>query len=282
MMETRKQVLSVIIPSRNETYLDRTIHDLKMKAKGEIEIIVVLDGADAPRIDGVKYIYHPVSIGMKDSINEGVTASSGEYIMKIDGHCIVAEGFDTQLISDHQDNWIQIPRRYKLDEERWSPDFNEFVDYEYYIYPRNYHLISLHGFRWKQRTQERKHVLIDDTLTFQGSFWFMTRAHWDRNNFMEDPGYNTLHAQEAAYLGNTTWLSGGRVVTNKNTWYSHLHKTKEKGRGYHMDTKAQRECYKYSYKHWVHENKEGFIKLIEQFSPLPGWKSDWKEKLYDN
>ena len=37
-------MLSVIIPSRNNEYLQRTIDDLLEKAEGEIEIIVVLDG----------------------------------------------------------------------------------------------------------------------------------------------------------------------------------------------------------------------------------------------
>ena len=38
--------LSIIIPARNEVYLNRTIKDLQDKATGDIEIIVVLDGYD--------------------------------------------------------------------------------------------------------------------------------------------------------------------------------------------------------------------------------------------
>ena len=51
----------------------------------------------------------------------------------------------------------------------------------------------------------------------------MTRDHWDRHDFMNDEGYNELHAQEAAYIGTATWMDGGRVVVNKNTWYCHRH-----------------------------------------------------------
>jgi glycosyltransferase involved in cell wall biosynthesis len=269
------------MPARNEKYLERTVMDvLKKKRIDTTEIIVVLDGHDAVRLDGVRYVYHPEPIGMKYAINSGVDVARGTHIMKLDAHCIVAPGFDVQLVHDHHRDWIQIPRRYKLEEELWEPNFNEWVDYEYYIFPLKYTIHSLHGFRWHERKDERKDILIDDTLTFQGSCWFMTREHWNKHNFMNDEGYNTLHAQEAAYLGNTTWLSGGRVVVNKNTWYSHLHKTKEGGRGYHMDTLAQRECYKYSYNHWVKEKKYGFISLIEKFWPLPGWPEDWQRRLY--
>ena len=67
--------------------------------------------------------------------------------------------------------------------------------------------------------------------------------------------------QEAEEIGLTTWLSGGRVVTNKNTWYAHLFKGKELGRGYFLSLQKTRDCYAYSYNHWVNENKEGFINL---------------------
>lgn len=296
-----EDLVSIIIPSRNEKYLETTIKDLLAKATGPIEIIVMVNGGEAeyqPKgreswdnaayIDerGVKYLdcdAYGIKPGMKYCINAGVGAARGKYIMKIDGHCIVAPGFDAQLKKDHQPNWIQIPRRYKLNESEWRPAFEQPpVDYEYWIYPPKYPTTSLHGFNWKERTENRKDILIDDTLTFQGSFWFMTREWWDKMDFMNDEGYNQLHAQEAAYIGTATWMAGGRVVTNKNTWYAHLYKTKQAGRGYHMDDRNRRRCYKYSYKHWVTDNKEGFIKLIDKFWPLPGWPADWKEKLWNN
>lgn len=272
-------MISIIIPSRAEKYLNRTIRDLQAKAETEIEIIVVLEGppVDEERIEGVTYLSNPRPVGMKYAINQAVKIAKGEYLMKIDGHCIVSPGFDKQLIADHQSNWIQIPRRYRLNEEKWEPDFNEIIDYEYWIWPRNYKPISLHGFRWRDRTEQRKDIMIDDTLTFQGSFWFMTRAWWDKNDFMNDEGYNELHAQEAAYIGNATWMAGGRVVTNKNAWYCHAHLR----RGYGIDRKKREKCYIYSYQHWAVDNKEGFIKLIEKFWPLPNWPENWKERLYD-
>lgn len=273
-------MLSIIIPARNEKYLDKTVKDILAKAKGEVEVIVVLDGADANRLEGVKYIYHPEAIGMKYSINEAVAISSGEYLMKLDAHCIVAPGFDLQLITDHQPNWIQIPRRHPVLEDAWLPNLESWIDYEYWIWPPRYPNTSLHGFRWPQRGEERKDILIDDTLTFQGSCWFMTKDWWNKMDFMNDEGYNQLHAQEAAYIGTATWMAGGRVVVNKKTWYAHLFKSKQAGRGYHMDEPKRRACYKYSYKKWVTDNKEGFIKLIEKFWPLPNWPDDWKDQLW--
>lgn len=36
--------LSIIIPSREEIFLNKTIQDLLVKAKGDIEVIATLDG----------------------------------------------------------------------------------------------------------------------------------------------------------------------------------------------------------------------------------------------
>lgn len=272
-------MLSIIIPTKNEKYLERTIEDLLNKCTGDIEIIVVLDGYNPPeRNPRVTYIHLENSVGMREAINAGVEASKGEYIMKIDAHCIIDKGMDEKLIASHNPDWVQIPRRYKLDEENWKPQ-EEYIDYEYYIFPKKYTPVSLHGFRWTERMAQQRE-LIDDTLTFQGSCYFMTREFWDKNNFLKDERYGTLPAQEATYIGNTIWLNGGRVVVNKNTWYSHLHKKKESGRGYHMSPDLQRKCYRVSYDYWTNEKKEGFIKLIEKFWPLPGWPRDWKERLW--
>lgn len=272
-------MLSIVIPSRQEKYLDRTVRDLMVKAEGPIEIIVVLDGADTERIDGVQYIYHPVAIGMKDAINSGVAVATGKYLMKIDAHCIVAPGFDTQLIKDHQDTWVQVPRRYKLDEEHWKPK-SEYVDYEHFIFPLKYDPPSLHGFKSPLRQAERKDIPLDDLMTFQGSCYFLTREYWDTLGFLKEEGYGTLPAQEATYIGNTVWTSGGRVVVNKNTWYAHWFKGKDNGRGYFMDRGLQRDCYEFSYNYWVNERKDDFVTLIERFWPVPDWPANWKQKLW--
>ncbi len=273
-------MLSVIIPSREEKFLNATVFDVLSKARGEIEVIVVLDGYDEERIVGVRYCHHPKPLGMRVSIVEAVSLARGEWIMKLDAHCIVDEGFDVKLTSTCEDNMVMIPRRYKLNVEKWQVDKNTWIDYEHFIYPLKYTPVSLHGFRWDWRKEDRKYVMIDDNLTFQGSCYVMKKSHWDRHKFLTDTGYQGVPQQEAEEIGLTTWLSGGRVVTNKNTWYAHLFKGKM-GRGYHLDLKHSRECYAYSYNKWVIENKEGLINLIEKFSPVPGWPSDWKTKLYE-
>jgi len=137
---------------------------------------------------------------------------------------------------------------------------------------------GLHGFRWDARTFERADIMIDDTLTFQGSAWFMTKDWFNKIKF-EVEGF-TGWGQEAEELGFKTRLHGGRVITNKNTYYAHLHKGTTYGRMYHMPKKQTKISNAHSYKTWVEDNKELFIKTIDQFAPLPGWPIDWKERLW--
>lgn len=278
-----KKMISIIIPSKNEKYLEKTIRGILESATGAIEVLPVLDGYEPSEIinDPRVHYLRVNSIGMRAAINTAVAVAKGEYLMKLDAHCLVPKGFDEVLSEDCKDNWVVIPRRYRLDPENWRVRReNESIDYEHFIYPKKFHPTSLHGFRWDERTRARKDVLIDDNQTFQGSCWFMTKKHFERNKFLQIDGYNGLPQQEAEEIGLTTWLSGGRVVTNKKTWYAHLHKGKEIGRGYSLDSQKTKDCYAYSYHHWVNERKEGFIKLIEFFWPISGWPDNWKEKLW--
>lgn len=293
-------MLSVIIPSRSEEFLQKTIDELLTKAEGEIEIIVVFDGywpkvilKNDPR---VKIIHHGTvhqNIGMRDSINRGVQASHGEFIMKIDEHCMVDQGYDVKLAADCEDNWVVIPRRYRLDVHDWMviDDGRPPVDYMYLTYPyqRPYDWkCGLHGFEWRERHHERKDILIDDTMSWQGSCYFMKRTWWDKLEGMSNEGYGTF-THEAQEIGNKTWLGGGRLVVNKKTWYAHYHKGKE-GKKYGFSNAQYRQFMKekeagrqFCIEYWIgnqwKERLHDFEWLLEKFWPVPTWPDNWKERL---
>ena len=90
--------LSILIPSRNEMFLARTIEDLLQNIRGKTEIIAVLDGQWAkPGINDhkdVTVIYHSQSIGQRAATNEAARLSRAKYVMKVDAHCAFDEGFD--------------------------------------------------------------------------------------------------------------------------------------------------------------------------------------------
>jgi len=248
----------------------------------------VLDGYEPEvRIDDprVRYLQlEPTRLPKKrQGINAAVEVSRGEYLMSLDAHCMMDEGFDEKLVADMQDDWVMIPRRQRLDAENWclqtQSDKRPPIDYEYIMYPPKFDEPGFHGFRWDARTFDRWEIPLDDTIEFQGSCWLMTRRHFERHGFM-DLRYQGW-GQEAEEISFTTWLTGGRVVTNKKTWYAHLHKGKTYGRMYYLDKGSCRKSYRYCYDFWINDRSlPGRIHsldwLIDKFMPMPGWPVEWK------
>jgi len=273
--------LSVVIPNRTEIYLQKTIDDLLAKAEGDIQVIVSLDGywpekfnwADA-RITVIHQGTPEKSKGMRACINAGMSVANGTHVMKLDEHCMVDKGFDVKLIADCEDNWVVVPRRYRLDADNWKiiEDGRPPVDYMYIENKDGY----LHGTIWNARGTERKDILIDDLMTFQGSCWFMKKEHWEKLGTMDDVNYGPF-ANEAQEIGLRTWLSGGRVVVNKKTWYAHWHKDRS---GYNFTNEQQRAFNEsvakgraYSSDFWLNNKWDKRIHdyswLLDKFSPLP-------------
>lgn len=211
-------MLSVIIPSRKETFLDRTIQDIQKKFKGNYEIIVVLDGGWAEPLKGVKYIYNEQAKGMRTAINQGAAMAKGKYIMKLDAHCMVDEGIDEKLKTVHQVTWVQIPRRKRYDPEKWELTDLDSPDIDYMMV-RNF---KGHKDNDKNRDLELKKKLIDDIEVFQGSCYFMTKDLFNKLGLLDDVNFGKM-GSEALEIALKCRHSGGRVIVNKNTWYAHAH-----------------------------------------------------------
>ena len=212
--------LSIIIPSVNDPYLQATVNDIRSKAESDPEIIVVFDGVQG-KVVGAKPIYLSERKGMRNAINMGVTNSKGDYIIKTDEHCMFDSGFDVKLLKDYNDyHWVMVPRRYKLDIKKWRI-FNEPpIDYDKLVVRPD----KISGVYWSSRREERKNIMIDETMVFQGSFYLMSRKHWEWLGGLQEKGYGPF-AQEAIEIALKTWLGGkGKVMVNKNTWYAHKHR----------------------------------------------------------
>ncbi len=283
--------VSIVIPSNKEIFLQKTIDDIVKKAKGDYEIIAVLDGywpdpilKDYPNL----HLIHKTNVeGMRPAINDAVRISKGDYIMKADGHCMFEEGFDEIMKADCEDDWISVPRRRSLEPEAWTilDNGKAPIDYHYLAWPfRNPEEVGMHGNPWVERAKERKDILIDDEMSSQGSCWFMSRKHFDRLGGLQCKGYGTF-IQEFQEIGNKTWLLGGRVVINKKTWYAHLHKGKTYRRGYYISQKKMVDGALYSTWFWLtdqlKDRKYNFKWLVEKFWPIPTWSLDWEKQMVE-
>ena len=266
--------VSIIIPSRNEIYLQKTIEDILTKAQGEIEVITVLDGYwPTPQLvddDRLIILHRGQSMGMRAGINGAVAIAHGKYLMKCDAHCMFDQGFDVKLAADCEKNWVVVPRRYALDPEKW-----QFIDNPKYPIDYMYLSSDLHGVVWDQKNKDPKlkEKLIDDTMSNQGSVWFMPKDYFHELELMDEATYGTFW-NEFQEIGLKAWLSGGRVMVNKKTWYAHWHKTSDVGRGYPLghseQDKALKAVAKWQDKGW-HKQIYDVKWLIDKFKPVPTW-----------
>lgn len=277
--------VSILIPTRNERFLSQTIDDIFNKAKGEIEVVVYLDGyrPDPPLKErpGLVLLFGP-AVGMRGGINAAAAAATGEYLCKSDGHNMFGEGFDEILKKDMEDDSVVVPRRKSLDAEKWDilDNGKSPVDYHFLSYPfAKPEEIGLHGTVWKDRARARLGIMIDDEMSSQGSCWFMHKSYFDRFGGLPEEGYESF-VQEFQQIGNRTWLTGGRVVVNKNTWYAHLHKGKTYGRGYSISQREMIRGAHWSADYWLNNRMPGrkydIEWLIDKFSPVPTWPKGWE------
>jgi len=292
--------LSVIIPNRNDgtgyNFVNRTIEDILKKSLTDIEVIVNVDESwpnpilKDPR---VHYIHPPTPGGLRSAVNAGVSMARGTYIMKIDDHCMVGQGYDKILIESHKrDNWVQIPRRYALNPTDWKieerTDNKYPIDYMYIDYPKKgkAHDDGMHGVEWRERRNERNtpDFDVDYTPSLQGSCYFMTKNHFTNTlKGLDSTNYGQF-AQESQEIGFKTWLGGGALMVNKKTWYAHLHKGRVWGRMYNLDDPDHKRGSNWSAEHWLNDREPGMKYKFEwfidtMFPGMPSWPLNWKVNI---
>lgn len=303
--------LSVVIPARNEEFLQQTIDSITKAIKADTEVIAVLDGywpevglVDHPR---VRLIHHTESIGQRAATNEGVKLSEAKYIMKIDAHCAIDEGFDVKMMQEMHRDWTMIPRMYNLhvfdwkckkcnnqtyqgpkptkcekcdnitEFERvmiWTPRWNRVSDFARFD-------STLHFQYWgdfKRRPEAQGDIC--DTMSQIGACWMMDRErYWELGGLDENHG---SWGQMGTEISCKTWLSGGRQVVNKKTWFSHLFRT-QPGFGFPYPNPGIGKAREHSRKLWIENTWSGAkypLKwLIKKFGPVPDWPDETSKKV---
>jgi hypothetical protein len=119
---------------------------------------------------------------------------------------------------------------------------------------------------------------IVDTMSFIGAFWFMERdRYWELEGLDEAHG---MWGQVGTEVACKTWLSGGRLCVNKNTWVAHFFRT-QFGWPYHITQGMVDRARAYSKDLWFNnkwpKQKYPLKWLVDKFAPVPGWENyEWK------
>jgi glycosyltransferase involved in cell wall biosynthesis len=296
-------------------FVSRTIQDILDHSEADIEIIATLDGKwadpEIPQNDRVNIIYVPESIGQRSATNLACKLAKGKYVMKVDAHCGFDQGFDRKMLEAFKetgDNVVMAPLMRNLWAFDWkcmkcgkktyqgiTPTKCENCDNTTnfkrkmmwvskkrpestaYCFDPEPHF-QYHGDQRRKQTGD-----IVETMSLQGSAWMMTREkYWDLN--VCDEAFGSWGSQ-GIEISCKFWLSGGRVLVNKKTFYSHLFRTKggDFGFPYPQSGKQVQHAKKYA-KELFFENKwpkqiYPLSWLVEKFWPVPGWTQEQLDNL---
>lgn len=230
--------ISIIIPSYKDPYLQKTIDSLLENSEigDQLEIIPVLDGywPEVPLKDDkrVKVLHLGKNGGMKNAINKGMAIATGEYVGRLDAHCMFSPGWDKILLADITPTDIWTLRRKKLDPINWKvmTEMRD-IDYEKLLIRENPRKFT--GVEWISRKKERESIMIDETGFIQGSFWVMSKNLWDNIVGGEIPegGFGPLYSDQL-WCVMKIWQSGGRIMVNKNAWFAHKDRSFKRSHNY--------------------------------------------------
>ena len=276
--------LSILIPSRQEEFLQQTIDDINKHKETDLEILVGID--DKP-------------IGQRAMTNELARKAKGDYLLKCDAHVSFSQGFDRELLKVMNQATVAVPALCNLYAYDWicaqghrKPN-EQFENYDkceqcgdevkkqivWQPIPRpimsNYYFDTNLHFQYHPVQQEEE---ITETMTIQGSCFVISKEnYWDLEVCDEKFG---SWGQQGVEVACKTWLSGGRVITTRNAFYAHLFrtfpynnltqdilKTQQHSKDIFLNNKWPKQKYPLSW-------------LIDKFKSLPDWHEEsGKEKL---
>ncbi len=118
-------------------------------------------------------------------------------------------------------------------------------------------------------------------MSFIGACWFCTRdRYWELEGLDEAHG---SWGQVGTEIACKTWLSGGKLITTRKTWFAHMFRTGNLagafGGGnsfpYFISGEAQDHARQYSQDLWRNNRWGKQIHplewLVDKFKPVPGW-----------
>lgn len=310
----KKYDLSILIPARNEMFLGKTIENILENIEGNTEIIAVLDGYKPdPAITitdpRVTLIYHPESVGQRAATNDAAKISQAKYVMKVDAHCSFDKGFDVKMLTEMHDDWTMVPTMKNLHAFDWvcinghrryqgpsgpckecgeettrdvvwiAKDSPKSVSYCFDSTP---HFQYFGEYAKRPEGQGE----ITESMSLQGSLFMLTRKkYWELDICDENFGSWGSQGIEVAVK---TWLSGGRVMVNKKTWYAHMFRTQggDFSFPYPISGRQQQRAKEYArdlfFNNKWPQQKRPLSWLVEKFWPVKGWTEEDLERLKNN
>jgi hypothetical protein len=133
---------------------------------------------------------------------------------------------------------------------------------------------ALH-FQYFAEYKKRQQGDLVETMSILGACFMLSRERYFALDICDEK--HGSWGQQGTEVACKTWLSGGRVIVDKRTWFAHLFRTQggDFGFPYKQDDKQVQRAREYSRDLWLNDKWDKAIHplswLIEKFSPVPDW-----------
>lgn len=255
------ELVSVIIPSRNDPYLERTIQSVQENAAGPIEVIVAMDGTedgDIKEADGLKVIRAEEAVGKRAIVNTAAKIAKGKYLFIIDAHCTMSYGWDTKMKCACGENDLVHCRIQALNLETF-----ELVPG--HIYSHVYLDNKLIEKWWSKEPLDK----IEEAMCFTGCGWMIQKdRYWSLG------GYSDLELGQFGYEGPEWALKvqldnerPGKLFLRTDVICGHIFGTNTKNNLYQPQMMPHDEYYQYM----MDKYGAQIPTLVERFWPVPTW-----------
>lgn len=231
-------VVSVVMPAREteRPHISKTIDSLCETAKGKIELIVVEDGWHK-EFSGATVISFDEIVGQRKAVNEGVKKASGEYIFRLDPHCLMSPDWDVRLKESCKNKTIVTCVFDHLDKD-WKP-LGRDAGAGYLTGDLTFRYIR----HWIPLSQRK---IEEETMAFSGGAWMIRKDYyWQLGGHDESLGG---HGNVGSEWSLKCWLTGGRVIVRTDTICYHLFRAKLP---YPIDPVRRKRAKGQLYKQWV-------------------------------
>lgn len=152
------------------------------------------------------------------------------------------------------------------------------------------HFQYFHEYKSRPEYIEGKKTGFTETMSLQGSFFMCTRAkYWELN--LSDESFGSW-GNQGIEVACKTWLSGGMVLVNHNTWYAHMFRTQGGDFSFPYDQsghgveKTKKRTWDFIVKGKIAGQVHPVSWLLEKFWPVSGWSDaqlkQLKEKEHGN
>lgn len=250
-------MISVLISTINDPYLNKTVENLRQNADGELEFIIINDGGSPVSVPDATVINHSKMLGRRISFNQAAKMAQGDFLFVIDSHCSMSKGWDTKMAESVNANNLVFCVIRDMDAQTWR---YKPGDYLHVCIDQTY------TEKWWNKKPLKECDVEEESIAITGCAWMVTKEQWNRLG-----GYDEClgeYGWDGPEWSMKIWLEGnGRVILRTDVICGHIFGTNEKGKQYQCKMIPKAAYVRYMNKRYGSK----ILSLIERFGDVPYW-----------